>query len=84
MKLRIIEEKRLGTKYVDGGTVEEEVTEFIPQYFDEEDKFPGWQTCHTDNLLVARHYYTLEAAMKVIETFKLKHPKPKVVWEEDY
>lgn len=84
MKLRIIEEKRLSPVIRNGDRVEEEVTEFIPQYFDEEDKFPGWQTCHTDNYLVARHYYTLEAAMKVIETFKLKHPKPKVVWEEDY
>jgi len=68
MKLRIIKEG----------------DEFIPQYFDVEGRRPGWNTCYTDNYLVARHYFTEEAAMKVIEEFKRQHPKPNVVWEEDY
>ena len=68
MKLRIIKED----------------DEFIPQYFDDEGKFPCWRECRADNYLDARYYHTEKDAMKVIEEFKKRHPKPNVVWEEDY
>lgn len=68
MKLRIIKEEK----------------QYIPQYWNEESKWGGWQECRKDNSLVARYYYTLEDAMKVIEKFKELHPKPEVVWEEEY
>jgi hypothetical protein len=56
---------------------------YVPQYFDTEGKFPAWRECRVDDYLVPR-YYDLEEAKEVIEEFKKKHPKPKVVWEEDY
>ena len=57
---------------------------FIPQYYDEEARFPSWNECRLDNTLVAHTYFDMDAAMRVIERFKENHPAPEVVWSEEY
>lgn len=76
MKVRVITERKKGLNY---NKPEEEVTHFIPQYFDER---RGWRECYLDDNLCASYYYKLEKAIDVCRAYVNKYA-PTVVWEED-
>ena len=54
--------------------------DFVPQFFNVKNDY--WFEIDSGDL--ACHHYTMEEAMEVVEDFKKRHPKPEVVWEEEY
>lgn len=55
---------------------------FYPQIFS--DKFKKWTGCYNDESFDPCSYNTIEEALVRIEKIKKQHPKPEVVWEEEY
>ena len=55
--------------------------DFVPEFYDESSN--KWCEFRIDDRLDCIHH-TLDEAKKVIEEYKRRHPKPEVVWEEEY
>ena len=58
---------------------------FVPQYYDEESIFPGWNECRLDNTLASYLYHSEESAIEVCEKFaeKWKNEHGEVVWTKE-
>ena len=55
---------------------------FVPQVFNT--KLNRWTRCYIDESLDTDVYHTVEEAKELINEYKKQHPKPEVVWEEEY
>ena len=65
--------------------VKKENGRYVPEYWNEEERFPGWKTCHTSNNLVDVYFWNLEEAQKECEEYAKKYIKERgeIVWTKE-